>query len=448
MLSPENALDRASALVRAAMDAGADAADAWLGCSQSLDVTMRLGALEDVGRSDSEQAALRVFIGKRNASVSTSKFDGESFAELAARAVAMARKAPEDAFAGLAPEELLSRSPPRTLSLDDGSEPDPETLRAMALATEETARGIAGITNSEGASASAARVASAVATSHGFGGSNAASQYSLMTSVIAERDGGKQRDYDAHVVRHFADLKTPEAVGRRAGERAVARLGTRKLGGGAMPVLFDRRVAPSLIGHLLDAINGNAIARKASFLLDALDKQIFAEGITIAEDPFMARGLRSRPFDGEGLAPGARHIIHNGILTGWLLNCAAARQLGMTPTGHAARQSGSIGIAATNVRLQPGTRSRAELIAGMKRGVIVNELIGQGVSSVTGDYSRGASGFAIIDGAIAHPVEEITIAGNLRDMFAHMEPASDDLEDDRGIDSPSLLVEGMTVASG
>jgi PmbA protein len=446
MLALADAQSRLSDLIAAARSAGADAADALYHGDRSTDVHVRLGALENVDQSEGEEIGLRVFVGRRSASVSASDLAPESLRLLAERAVAMARQAPEDAYAGLAPEDRLLRGPAPDLDLDDGREPDPASLKARAMAAEDHARAVAGVSNSEGASGSAGRSQVALATSHGFAGSYKASAHSVSASMLAERDGQKQRDGAWHWVRHLEQLDDAETVGRQAGERAVVRLGARKLPSGPMPVVFDPRVGGSLIGHLLGAISGSAIARKTSFLLDRLGEPVFGPGITIVDDPHRIRGLRSRPFDGEGLPTAASRLIDAGRLTGWLMDSASARQLGLEPTGHAARGSGGPpGVSASNVHVEPGSLSCDALIGGIARGFYVTELIGQGVNGVTGDYSRGAGGFLIENGRLGHPVAEVTIAGNLKDMFLNM-TAADDLGFRYAVNAPTLLIEGMTVA--
>lgn len=446
MLTISQAEDRVAALIATARKAGADAADALYVCNASTEVQVRLGELEDVGRSEGEEIGLRFFVGRRSASVSSSDLSPDTLAALVERAAAMAREAPEDPFAGLAPEDRLLRSPGSALDSDDDGAPSPAELRARALAAEDAARAISGVTNSEGAGASASRSIIALATSHGFTGGYGSSGYGCSASVIAGEGSAMQRDYAYHSARHLADLEDPDAIGTRAGERAVARLNPGKLASGAMPVLFDPRVGSSLLGHLVGAITGSSVARRTSFLLDKLGQPIFPAGITIRDDPHRPRGLRSKPFDGEGLPTAPSDIIADGVLTGWLLDSAAARQLGLQPTGHATRGvGGPPGAGATNLFMAAGALSAAELMADVKLGVYVTELIGQGVNSVTGDYSRGASGFVIRDGALAEPVAEITIAGNLKDMFLNLVPAKD-LVFRRAVDVPTLRIEGMTVA--
>jgi len=448
MLTIDQARERATDIVARAKAAGADAADAVFAADAALDVSVRLGALEDVGRAESEELGLRVFVGKRSASVSTSDLSPAALAELAERAVAMAREAPEDAWAGLAPGERLMRGAPPQLDLDDHADASPESLKEAALATEDAARAVPGVTNSEGGGASASRHLWALATSHGFAGAYAATAHSLSASVLAGEGGAMQRDYAHHAARHRSGLESPGEIGRRAGERAVARINPGRLASGPMPVVFDPRVGSSLVGHLIGAISGQAITRRTSFLLEALGTRVFAEGITILDDPHRPHGLRSRPFDGEGLPVSPTTIIDAGMLEAWLLDSASARQLGLEPTGHAARGAGgSPGVSTSNVHIEPGHVPPATLVADIKSGVLVTELIGMGVNGVTGDYSRGASGFAIVDGAIAGPVAEFTIAGNLKDMFLNMS-AANDLEFRYGVNVPTLRIEGMTVASG
>ena len=447
MLSPDAARDRAASLVYLARRKGADAVDAAYVGERSQGVSVRLGELEDVHRSEGEEIGLRVFVGKRNATVSSSDLSTEALDTLAERAIAMAREAPEDAYAGLAPEELLFRGAPADLDLDDGRDPDPASLKERALAAEDCARAVAGVTNSGGGSASASASIFAIATSHGFAAATRATGYSNSVSVVAGEGATMQRDYAWHSARHQADLEAAEDIGARAAERAVARLNPVSVKAGAMAVLFDPRVATTLLGHFVGAISGSAIARQASFLLDALETQLFAPGIRIQDDPFRKRGLRSRAFDGEGLPVRPLDLVSDGVLKTWLADSASARQLGIEPTGHAIRGvSGAPGAGPANLTIAPGKRSPKEMIAGIKLGVLVTELIGQGVNGVTGDYSRGAAGFLISDGEIGPAVAEITIASNLKQMFATLEPASD-LKIRRGIDSPTLLVPEMTVAS-
>jgi len=446
MLNVEQAEARAGALIDAARKAGADAADVLYVGDASLGIQVRLGELEDVGRSEGEEIGLRLFVGSRSASVSSSDLSPEALSALVERAVAMAREAPEDAYAGLAPEEQLFRGDLLPLESDDGADPSPAELKQRALDMEAAARAVPGITNSEGAGVSAARSVFALATSHGFCRGYHSSHYSAGVSVLAGEGGSMQRDHASHSTRHFADLDGPEELGRLAADRTVQRLNPGKLASGVMPVVFDPRVGGSLVGHLISAMSGPAIARRTSFLLGREEEAILPETITIVDDPHRRRGLRSRPFDGEGVATAPRALVEAGRITGWLLNSASARQLGLTPNGHASRGvGGPPGVSTSNLYMAAGSLSPEELMADVKLGLFVTELIGQGVNGVTGDYSRGASGFVIRDGKLAEPVAEITVAGNLKDMFLQITPAND-LEFRRAVDVPTLRIDGMTVA--
>ncbi len=446
MLTSEEARDRAADLVARAVKAGADACDAVYAADAATGVQMRLGALEDVDRAEGEQIGLRVFTGKQSASVSSSDLSVEALVALAERAVAMAREAPEDEFAGLAPEDRLMRDSFPALDTDDGAEVSPQQLRERALAAEDAARAIPGVTNSEGASASHSRGVFALATSHGFAGGYTGSNHSVSASVLAGEGGGMQRDYAHSSRRHLTDLEAAEAVGRKAGERAVARLNPQKLKSGAMQVVFDPRVGNSLLGHFAGSITGAAVARKTTFLLGRLGERVFADGIEVIDNPLRPRGLRSRPFDSEGLPVGETRIVEDGVLTTWLIDSASGRQLGLAPTGHAVRGgSGAPGAGTSNLHLASGTATPAELMADIKLGFYCNELIGMGVNGLTGDYSRGAAGFLIVDGEIAGPVAEVTIAGNLKDMFLNL-VAANDLEFRYATNVPTLRIDGMMLA--
>ncbi|HMG48622.1 MAG TPA: TldD/PmbA family protein [Allosphingosinicella sp.] len=446
MLDVREAEGRAAALIDAAIKAGADAADVLYIGDAATEVQVRLGELEDVTRSEGEEIGLRFFVGKRSASVSSSDLSPDALAALVERAAAMAREAPEDPYAGLAPDDRLLRGAAPDLEADDGADPSPAALKERALAIEEFARAVPGVANSEGAGVSAGRSVVALATSQGFARGYATSGYGAGASMIAGAGGDMQRDSATHNVRHYADLDGPEEIGRLAGERAVKRLDPARLASGTMPVLFDPRVGGSLIACLLGAMSGPAIARKTSFLLGREDEQLFDPSIVILDDPHRRRGLRSKPFDGEGVATAPRRLVENGRLTGWLLNSASARQLGLETSGHANRGiGGAPGAGATNVHLEPGAPTPAQLMADIEQGLYVTEMIGQGVNPVTGDYSRGASGFIIENGELAAPVAEITIAGNLIDMFRAL-AAANDLEHRRSVNVPTLRIEGMTVA--
>ena len=432
-------------LLDAAKRAGADAADALLVNSVSSSVSYRLGKLEDVERSESADLGLRVFVGQKVAFVSSSDFSADAIAALPGRALTMARLAPEEKFAGLAPTDRLARVIPE-LDLEDKNEPDPETLVDWARDAEGAGLAVAGVTNSEGGGASYSRSAIALATSSGFFGGYAGTSHSIGVAVLAGEGTGMERDYDHASARHAGDLRGAAEIGKSAGERAVARLNPRKVKSQSVPVIFDPRESSGLLGHFSGAISGAAIARGVSFLKDRMGTGVFAPAISIIDDPHRLRGLRSKPFDGEGVANQRRAFIDKGVLTSWILECASARQLGLQTTGHAARGTGGPPMpSATNLYMEAGTPSPAELMADIKQGFYVTELMGMGVNGVTGDYSRGAAGFWIENGQIAFPVSEVTIAGNLKDMFLHLTPASD-LEFRHGINAPTCRIEGMTIA--
>ena len=446
MLTTDQALTRATDLIARATKAGADAADTVYAASASTSVEMRLGALEDVSRSESAGIGLRVFVGTRSASASSSDLSETALAALVERTVAMARLAPEDAYAGLADAALVAAGPFKDFDIDDGGDVAPEVLRATALEAEDAARAVPGVTNSQGASASAGRSVMALATSHGFAGCYAGSNHGISAGVLAGDGASMQRDYAYDSKRHRADLDAPAAIGADAGTRAVARSNPVRLTSGPMPVVFDPRVGNSLLGHFLGAITGSGIARKTSFLLDALGTAVFDSDVSIIDDPWATRGLRSRPFDGEGLATKPVTLVDKGVLTGWIAESASARQIGIAPTGHAARGvSGAPGAGPSNLHMAAGGVSPAALMADIRNGFYVTELIGTGVNGLTGDYSRGASGFRIVNGALAGPVSEVTIAGNLKDMFRALTPA-DDLAFRYAVNVPTIRVDGMTLA--
>ena len=438
-------LERAERLVKAARAAGADAADAVAVRGVSVSVEVRDGAVEESESAEGDDLGLRVLVGKRQAVVSTNDMAGDGFAVLAERAVAMARVAPEDKYAGLADPSELAKSIP-DLDLMDGKMPTVAALEKTARAAEAAGMAVKGVSKSGGASASAGIGGMVLVTSHGFSGAYLGSSHGVSMTAIAGDGTGMERDYDYSSVRHLADLESPEKIGRTAGERAIARLNPRKVTTRKVPVVFDPRIAGSLVGHLASAVNGASIARKASFLKDRLGKKIFADGIRIVDDPLRKRGLRSHPFDGEGVAGKRLALVEDGVLTTWILDCATARELGMKTTGHAARGTSSVpSPSASNVHMEAGKLSPAELIADIKDGFYVTDLIGHGANMVTGDYSRGASGFWIENGKATYAVSEVTIAGTLADIFRSIAPAND-LTFRYGINAPTLRIEGLTVA--
>ncbi|MFQ3594580.1 MAG: TldD/PmbA family protein [Sphingomonadaceae bacterium] len=438
-------VDRALA---AARQAGADAADALVIVSASTTAGVRLGELEEASRSESRDLGLRVLVGARSAQVATSDLSEAAIAEAAGRAVAMARLAPEDPYAGLAETGQLAHGPFPCLDLFDEAvlAITPQQLRAMAQAAEAAALGVAGVSNSEGGSATAGHSRMALGTSTGFRGTQEGTSVSVSAVAIAGEGAARQRDYDWSQARFLSDLRDPEGIGRSAGERASARRNPVRLATGAMPVVFDWRVSASLLGHLAGAMSGPAIARGTSFLKGRQGERLFRPGVRVVDDPHRRRGLRSRAFDGEGLPTARTLLVDDGMLGGWLLDSASARQLGLRATGHASRGlGGPPTVATSNLHLEAGTMSVESLIADIRLGFLVTELIGMGVNGLTGDYSRGAAGFAIRDGAIAEPVTEMTIAGNLLDMFRELVPA-DDLVFRLATNSPTVRVDGMTVA--
>lgn len=439
---PLNLLDDLLAKAKAA---GAEAADAILVKSAALSHAQRLGELERLEREESQDLGLRVLIGRRQAIVSSTDIAPAAFADLAARAVGMARAVPEDRHCGLAEPGQLVQSIPELDSLDE-AEPAPETLIERARSCEEAARAVTGVTNSEGAEAGWGRSSVALAASNGFRGGYAVSHHSLGVSVLAGEGLEMERDYDFTTTVHGGDLEDPATVGRRAGERAVRRLGARKAATGKVPVVYDPRVSSSLLRHFAGAINGTAIARGTSFLKECLGEAVFAAGITIVDDPHRPRGLRSKPFDAEGLANARRNLIEAGRLTTWILDLRSARQLALQSTGHASRGTSSPPApSVTNLYMEAGALSPKDLMADIEQGLYVTEMMGMGVNGVTGDYSRGAAGFWIENGKKAYPVSELTIAGNLNDMFKAMTPAND-LEFRYGSNAPTLRIDGMTVA--
>ncbi|MFA5040366.1 MAG: TldD/PmbA family protein [Bdellovibrionales bacterium] len=443
-MTKEN-VDTLTDLIKMARRTGADAADAMLVDSADLSVSMRLGKIESLERSESGDLGLRVFVGQKQAIVSSTDRSPKAMAELVGRAVAMARLAPDDLFCGIAsPEEMASDFP--VLETADKTEYSVEQLIAKAREMEEAARAVKGVTNSEGVGAGWRKSQVTLAASNGFSGSTVRTGYSLSASVLAGEGTGMQRDYDFASRVFASDLPSPASIGRKAGERAIRRLNPRKMPTARVPVFFDSRISGGLIGTLVDAIAGTSIARGTSFLKDKLGQKIFPDSITIVDDPFRARGLRSRAFDAEGLLTQPRQVVEAGVLTSWLLDLRSARQLKMKSTGHASRSPGGTpSPSPSNMFMKAGILSLSSLMSDVAQGLFVTETMGMGVNGVTGDYSQAASGFWIENGQIAFPVNEMTIAGNLKDMFLNT-TAADDLQFQYGIDAPTLRVEGLTVA--
>ncbi len=445
MTETENAFDRLTDLIARARAHGADAADGILAESQSLAVACRLGEKEQVERAEETDVGLRVFIGHRQAIASSSDLSPEALEGLVERAIAMARAVPEDPFCGLADPDRLAHE---DVDVDgcDPLEPPADALFDRAATAEDAARAVPGIINSEGGEASWSLTRTAIAASNGFARSRVRSRQALAVSVLAGNGTGMERDYEYASAVFGADLPDPATLGRAAGERTVRRLNPRKAASAQLPVVYEARAARSLLSHFAAAINGSSVARRTSFLADRMDKAVFAPGVTVVDDPHRRRGLRSRGFDGEGLATARRNLIDDGVLTSWLLDLRSARQLGLEPTGHASRgTSAPPSPAASNLYLMPGKVSPEELISDIREGFYITELIGFGINGVTGDYSRGAGGFWIENGEITVPVSEVTVAGNLKEMFANLS-AADDLAFLYGTDSPTVRIEGMTVA--
>jgi PmbA protein len=433
-------------VVAAALKAGADAAEAVGAERRSLSISVRNGELEEVEREESRDLGLRVFVGQRQASVSGSDISPEARAKLVERAVAMARLAPEDPYAGLADPARLARGPLPELDLFDASEPSAEILEERARVAEAAARAVPKVTNSDGASGAWSSSQWTMVTSAGFAGVHRASGFSISASAIAGDEDGMETGYDGRSTRWDADLPTPESLGSEAGRRAAARLGARKIASTTAPVIFENRLAGSLMSPLIGAISGPSIARGTSFLKDNMGEQVFAKGIYITDDPHRRRGLGSSPFDDEGVANQARDLIEDGVLTTWLLNSSSARQLGLSTTGHASRGlAGPPGVSTSNLTFRPGEKDRAGLMKDAGSGLLITSMFGPSLNANTGDWSVGCSGFWFEDGALAYPVTEITVAGNLLEVFRRVVPGSD-LEIRGAANAPSLLVDGLAIA--
>ena len=438
-------LDLAQKLIEMTLAAGADAADTIVSDSASLSLSCRMGELEDCERAESRDVGLRAMIGQKQAFVSGSAVDDAALQQLAQRAVDMAQATPEDRYCGFAPKDRLAKQLPN-LDIADAHEPSADELLAMAKDCEDAARSVDGITNSEGAGAGWGQATTALATSDGFAGSYTSTSFSVSCAVIGGEGDMMERDYASHSARHLADLDAPADIGLRAATRTIERLNPRKIESTKTNVVYHPRVSASLLGHLAGAITGTSIARGTSFLRDKMGKQIMSDAITVCDDPLRLRGLRSAGFDGEGVATEMLTPVENGVLKCWFLDSSSARQLALETNGRAARGAGGPpGPSPTNLYMQAGEMSVADMLKQIDTGFYVTELIGMGVNGVTGDYSRGASGFWIENGELAYPVSEMTIASNLKEMFMNMTPA-DDLQFRRGVNAPTVLVEGMSLA--
>ena len=440
-----NLTDAATQLLDLAMKAGAEQASASAAWNDGIDASARDGVIEEIGRSESLDIGIRVIVGAKQACVSASSDKPDVLRELAERAVAMARETPEDPYCGLPDASALAKEFP-DCDLFDATETDADSLRDTALAADAAAREVAGIEKTDGSSAGWSRRRAALVMSNGFSAEREGSFWGASCTAIAGEGLGMERDYAWTSARFREDLRDAAGIGREAGERTVARLNPRKAKSCSVPVIYDQRLAGSLLGSFLGSINGASVARGGSYLKDKLGKQVFAKGISIFDDPHRTRGQASRPFDGEGLPTRRLDLIADGVLTTWLLDTATGRQLDMPSTG-----SASFGIGSTprpsssNVSLMSGRRTRAEMIASLDEGFLITEMLGASINATTGDYSRGASGYWIEKGEIAYPVTEATVAGNLIEIFANLEPA-DDLPLDRSVASPSVLVTGLQIS--
>ena len=437
--------DLAENLVRAARTAGADAADVVAVRSVSFAVQVREGEVEESERSEGDDIGLRVFVGKRQAVVSTNDIAGSRASPPGARAVGLGRVAPAGPYAGLADADRLSRTHP-DLDLVDPEIPSLADLETIARTAEDAALAVKGVTRSGGASASGGIGGMVLVTSHGFKGAYLSSRHGLSMMAIAGEGTHMERDYEFSSALHRPDLEPADQVGRLAGERTVKRLNPRKVATQKVPVIFDPRVAGSLIGHLASAANGAAVARNSGFIGARMGGRLLAPGIRIVDDPLRKRGLRSHPFDGEGVGGRAMAVVDDGVLRSWFLDSATARELGLATTGHAHRGvSSAPSPGPSNLHLEPGPLTPQALIAETGNGLYVTDLIGMGVNLVTGDYSRGAAGFWIENGEITYPVSEVTIAGHLSEIFRTLTPAND-LTFRYGTNAPTLRVEGLTIA--
>jgi PmbA protein len=434
-----------SALIDYARKAGADASEASYAAREATSAEVRMGELEGMEREEGRSLALRAFIGKRQASASSTDLSPRGLLALAERTVAMAKAAPEDPFCGLLDKRHYARGPWPDLEQSDSARPSPQHLLELAKRCEAASLAVPGIANSGGGGASCEVSTFVYATSDGFEGAESATSYSLGTQPIAERGDDMERDYEWRTKRFFADLPMPEAIGRAAGERTARRLGARKIASQKAAVIFENRLAGRVISPLFGAVSGASVARGVSFLKDKLGQRVFAEGFRIHEDPFVKRGLASRAFDGEGGAVAPMTLIEDGVLTSWLLNASAARQLGLEPNGHASSgHGGPPGIASSNMFVKPGTEDLAGLMSGAGKGLFVTDMFSPSLNANTGNWSIGIAGYWFENGEIAHPVSEVTVAGNLLDIFLRLRCGSD-LDNRGSLEIPSLIVDDLAI---
>ncbi|QBL94838.1 Metalloprotease PmbA [Komagataeibacter saccharivorans] len=441
-----NPIDQIATLITRAKGAGADAADAIYVSRTAHGAQVRNGRTEDLERSETCDLGLRVFVGQRAAIVSATALDPARFDALAERAVAMARVVPEDRFAGLCAEAEHRFVDAAGLDLFDPTEPATGDLITRARVAEESALAVEGVSNSNGASASFGLSDIILMTSAGFSGRYARTSHSVSVSTVAGSGTKMERDYDYHAAVHLSDLEDAALVGRRAGERTVARLNPVRPRTGRMPIVLDPRVSTSMLGHLSGAINGISIARGTSFLKEKMDSRIMPAGITIIDDPRRVRGPGARPFDGEGMLTATRTLVEDGVLKTWALDSRSARQLGLKPNGCASRgTSGPPAPSLGNMYMQPGSMTPTELMADITEGIYITEMMGSAINGITGDYSRGAAGFMIRNGVLAEPVAELTVAGNLNDMFMRLVPAND-LTFRQSTNAPTIRIDDMMIA--
>lgn len=441
--------DIAAKCIEKALKIGADAADAVIFDSFDISVRERMGKLENVESSESTGLGLRVMVaakeGFRQAVVSSNDLKESVLDELVERAVAMAKVAPSDKHIRLASKDEFAKNSPE-LDLSDKTEKSPEDIKKWVNEAESAALGIKGVTNSDGADASYSRGKTTLVTSNGFSHEYMVTSFSVSVSVIAGKDTNMETDYDYSVARHFENLKKPADIGRMAGERAVRKLKPRKVKTCQVPVVFESRVAKSLLGNLSSAINGASISRGTSFLKNKLGEKIFGDGVDIIDDPLIKRGIASEPYDAEAISGKKIVVVENGVLKAWLLDIRSASQLGLISNGRASRGiSSPPSPDSTNFYLAAGKLSPVELMADIKNGFYVTDVFGMGVNGVTGDYSQGAAGFWIENGKVSYPVSEVTIAGNLKDMYRNLIPAND-LEFLYSTNSPTVRIDGMTIA--
>ena len=438
-------LELAQETMNLALKAGATAAEAMVAESRDSSISIRHGVVEELEQSESRAVGLRVFAGQSSATIASSVLTKEARQKLAERVVAMAKLAPPDSYAGLADPQQLAQQQV-DYDLVSKTYPSASELKKLVEETEAAGLGIAGISKSGGAGASSSSSTTALAFSNGFAKSWQRTGFGLSISLVAGEGTSMVRDYYGSSANHFEDVESPTYIGAKAAERTVARINPHKLQSQSVNVIFDRRVSASLLGHLAGAINGASIARGVSFLKEKLGQQVFKSNVTIVDDPHRLRGFSSKSFDGEGLPTSRRNFIDKGILTSWVLDLRSGRQLNLQSTASASRGLASNPSPSTsNLHMEAGTSSREEMIRALGKGLLITEFIGNANNAATGDYSRGASGFWIENGEIQFPVSEITVAGNLNQMFLNLTPASD-LEFRGATNAPSCLVEGMTLA--